>query len=204
MISIFPIVEGHGEERAVPVLLRRIAADITCRFDVKILQPYRLPRGKIVAKNAVDLKKAVELGARKIADSTKTGMVMVLLDADDDCPAQLGPELLSKISRPDLPASVIIAKREYEAWFLAGAQSLRKNRRISSHAVAPMNPEGIRGAKEYLEQHLFAKGQVYSETVDQEALTAVLDLTAARNAPSFDKLCRDLCAFLSAQPVTGA
>jgi hypothetical protein len=37
----------------------------------------------------------------------------------------------------------------------------------------------------------------YSETVDQAALTAVMDLGLARSADSFDKLVRDLARLLN-------
>jgi hypothetical protein len=39
--------------------------------------------------------------------------------------------------------------------------------------------------------------RVYRETLDQPAFTAALDLTAARSAPSFDKLSRDVMSLLA-------
>ena len=96
--------------------------------------------------------------------------------------------------------SVVVAKREYEAWFLAGADSLRGCRNVSDTAVAPPDPESIGGAKRYLEQHVLVPGAVYRETVDQPALTDALDPDAARAAPSFDKLCRDLHRLLPVAP----
>lgn len=195
---IYPIVEGHGEVRAVPVLFRRVVAEICGRYDVDVLQPHRVPRGRMVAQDAVELRRAVELGARKIRQTEMSGMIMVLLDADDDCPAELGPWLLNQISRPDVTAGVVVANREYEAWFLAGAQSLKGHSAVSNAAVAPAEPESIRGAKQYLEHHVLVPGAAYQPTVDQPALTAMLGLEEARAAPSFDKLCRDLCQLLSA------
>ena len=41
-------------------------------------------------------------------------------------------------------------------------------------------------------------GQGYRETLHQPALTAIFDLDAAREAPSFDKLWRDVTALLQA------
>jgi hypothetical protein len=41
-----------------------------------------------------------------------------------------------------------------------------------------------------------APGHSYRETLDQPALTDVFDLNAARVAPSFDKLWRDVGALL--------
>lgn len=192
--SIYPIVEGHGEVAAVPILLRRISSEILGRHDVKILKPHRLQRGKIVAA-AQDLQKAVELGKLKLAGSAN-GIIFLLLDADDDCPARLAPALLEKIWRPGLRTSVVVAKREFEAWFLAGARSLRGHPGVSDTAEAPDDPESIRGAKEFLKRKILSQ-PVYSETVDQPSLAAYLDLAEARASSSFDKLCRDLDVMLS-------
>ena len=128
------------------------------------------------------------------------GLISVLLDADKDCPADLGRKLLDRISRSDVATSVVVAKREYEAWFLAGANSLIGCRIVSDTAVAPPDPESIGDAKGYLERHVLVPGAVYKETVDQPALTEALDLEMARAAPSFDKLCRDLHRLLPAAP----
>ena len=40
------------------------------------------------------------------------------------------------------------------------------------------------------------RDQPYRETLDQAALSAVFDLDAARSAPSFDKLWRDVASLL--------
>jgi len=133
--SIYPIVEGHGEVAAVPILLRRIAAELLQRQDVEVLRPHRLQRGRIVAA-AQDLQKALQLARLKVAGADK-GIVLVLLDADDDCPADLAPALLEKIRQPGFEASVVVAKREFEAWFLAAARSLRGHPRVLDIAEAP-------------------------------------------------------------------
>jgi hypothetical protein len=40
-------------------------------------------------------------------------------------------------------------------------------------------------------------GKVYAETIDQPSLASKFDLNAARRAPSFDKLCREIAHFCS-------
>ncbi len=102
MVAIYPIVEGHGEVKAVPVLLRRIAWEIRQRHDVEVLAPHQLPRGRMLAGDMPDLERAVELGAGKIAQTGGAGAIMVLLDANDDCPAVLGPALVAKSANCDL------------------------------------------------------------------------------------------------------
>lgn len=200
MTAIYPIVEGHGEVKAFPQLLRRIAFELCQRYDVEVLSPHRLPRGRMVAQDARDLHRAVDLGLLKISQVGRFGVILLLLDADDDCPAELGPELLERLRRPNAEVSVVVAKREYEAWFLASARSLRAHRHVLDTAIAPAEPEAIRGAKQYLERHILVPGAIYRETVDQPALTARLGLEEARAAPSFDKLCREMCRILLMPP----
>jgi len=111
----------------------------------------------------------------------------VLLDADDDCPAQLAPKLLSKLRRNSSPSChLVLAKCEFESWFLAAADCLGLGQ-------VPVAVEQIRGAKEEVKRRL---GR-YSEAVDQPKLAAKLAkecdprILRARS-PSFDKLCREL------------
>lgn len=98
--SVGCIVEGHGEVEAVPVLIRRIAAAVDPTLVLRIPHPIRIPRSRLVKPG--ELERAVELAARQVG---ARGAVLVVLDADDDCPAQRAPELLGRAvqARPDLP-----------------------------------------------------------------------------------------------------
>jgi len=91
---------------------------------------------------------------------------------------------------------VVFAKREFEAWFLAAAESLRGQRGLPDDLAGPPDPEAIRGAKEWLQSRM-PHGQSYSESSDQPALTATFDMNAARRADSFDKCFRELVRLLS-------
>jgi hypothetical protein len=84
-----------------------------------------------------------------------------------------------------------MAKSEYEAWFLAAADSIVGHREIRPLGDRPSEPESVRDAKGWLTSRL-PPGQSYRETLDQPALTGIFDLDAARTAPSFDKLWRDV------------
>ena len=141
-----------------------------------------------------ELERVVELAARLAGPS---GRILILLDADSDCPAQTAPELLRRANeaRNDRTIRVVLAKTEYEAWFLAAADSIAGNCEIDTATTAPDDPESIAGAKEWLRQRMPA-GRRYRETLHQSSLTAIFDLDAARNAPSFDKLWRDVCELL--------
>lgn len=192
MVRIATIVEGHGEVKAAPILLRRIAAAVFPGEAVSIPTPIRAPRRKIVKQD--ELEKFVKLAAGKAGAD---GRILILLDADDDCPALLAPELLQRARAVSAgrPVRVILAKAEYEAWFLAAAISIAGRRGIRKDAAPPSDPESIRGAKEQLRK-LMPPGRRYRETIDQPALTEVFDLAAAQAAPSFDKLWRDVKSLL--------
>ena len=92
--AIYPIVEGHGEVRAVPILLRRLAQKYGA-YTTQIFRPYRVPRGRMFAGS--HLENAVELACRKLEQVTGIGAVLVLLDADSDCPAEIAPDLLRRV-----------------------------------------------------------------------------------------------------------
>ena len=124
-MGLVPIVEGHGEVDAVPILLRRLLERHGAHY-VGVERPIRLPRGRLVNRD------------------------------------------------------------------LACLDHLRGQRGIREDAEVPPDPEAIRGAKEYLQRQMLP-GWVYSETVDQPALTRLLNLELARaRSPSFDKLYREV------------
>jgi len=185
------VVEGDGDLQAVPIAIRKIVQEINPGLGLKI-HPLRVPRNKLVKPG--ELERSIELAARRVGSS---GAILVIVDSDDDCPATLGPQLLARARkvRSDLPISVVLAKREFEAWFLASARSLRGLRGLASDLEPPPDPESIRGAKEWLAARM-TSGRGYTETLDQSALTASLDLLQARTAPSFDKFFRDVVAIV--------
>lgn len=189
------IVEGHGEVSSVPILVRRIADGHDPTAPVRVPPPLRVSADKL--RRPGELERYVELAARRAGTE---GGVLVLLDADDDedCPARLGPELLARCvaQRSDTPMSVVLAKREFEAWFLAAPASVAGHRGLVADLRGPDDPEDVRGAKEWLRRHMSA-GTTYAPTQDQPALTALFDLNAARAAsPSLDKCHREIIRLL--------
>ena len=193
MLSIYPIVEGHGDVAAVPVLLRRFAHEIFEISAFQVLTPYRLHKDRMNIEN--HLERVVTLARLKLNQCEGARAILILRDADDDCPGIDAPALLARAERiaSPVPVCVVFAKAEYESWFLAAVHSLRGRRDIVDYADAPPDPEAIRGAKEHLRQQRMVPGATYSPTVDQPALTAKFDFEEARKScPSFDKLWRDL------------
>jgi hypothetical protein len=187
------VVEGQGDEQSLPVLIRRIAWNRDPPVYVEVFISKRVGRDKLV--NVGGIESAVEQAAR---DGGRDAAILVLLDADDDCPATLGPALLDRArkARPDRQVSVVLAKREYEAWFLAAAVSLRGRRGLPDDLTPPYDLEGIRDAKGWLGGKM-PHGRKYSETADQPALTELFDLTEARQAGSFDKCYREISRLIA-------
>lgn len=159
---------------------------------VDLQPPLRVRRQQVVKEG--QLERHVELLANRVGHD---GAILVLLDADDDCPAQLAPELLARArsARPDRKISVVLAVREYEAWLLASLETLRGYRGIPADAAPPDDPEAGRSPKSALAA-LMPQG--YAETVDQPGLTSHIDVEhTRRRSPSFDKLVRDVTALVA-------
>ena len=193
-VKVAAIVEGHGECEAVPILIRRIARDIDPGFVPNVLHPLRVSVNKLLKEG--EIERSITFAAQKLQGR---GGIIVIVDCDWDngCPAEDGPALLKRAmsARNDLPISVILAKKEFEAWFLAAAKSLRGQRGLPNDIEPPEDPESIRGAKEWLSEKM-PSGRSYTETTDQPALTAKFDMVAARAANSFDKCYRDIRSIL--------
>lgn len=189
--QLVPLVEGKGEVESVPVLLRRLLEELG-EHRITVARPFRVRRNRVVREG--ELERAV---AQAIRDREDPGAVLILLDADDDCPAELGPRLVSQCAKAtDLPAAVVLASRELEAWFLGAKESLRGVRGIRADATPPANPETIRGAKERLTQNM--EGRTYLEVDDQPALAARFDMHVARQAcPSFNRFLREVARLVS-------
>lgn len=185
---IVAIVEGHGEAEAVPVLVRKLALASHGYAEVK---PHRVKRQRVVKPG--ELEKALEFAAMQPGCSG----ILLVLDADTDCPATLGPELLERCTATvgHLPVGVVLANHEYEAWILAGIEGVRGQRGIADDASPPPSPDDVRSPKSALEAMM--GGRSYLETDDQAAFSERMDTDAAyarsRSFRKFDKEMRQVC-----------
>ena len=193
-IQVACIVEGQGDEQAVRVLLPRMALELSGQHTVQVVTVIRTYKSKLVKPG--ELERQVVLAGNKLGGH---GGIIILIDADKDCPAQLGPELLQRARtvRGDLPIAIVLAKPEFESWLLAGADSLRGVRGLGADLTAPHDPEVIRNAKGWLAYHM-PVGRKYRETIDQAALAAQVDLVQACRAPSFRRFCGKLVEMIAA------
>ena len=188
------IVEGHGEEQAAPVLIRHIAR--ACGFHNPIkCSVRRVPKSQLLKPQ--ELERAVEALTRQIG---RNQPILVLLDADEDCPKELAASLKARCQaeHADVTISIVIAKKEYEAWFLAAANSLAGQRGLLGHLNPPSDPESVQGAKEWLTAHM-SSDQSYSPTRHQSAYSDVMDLSEARLARSFRKFEKEVRSLLGLQ-----
>ena len=180
------LVEGEGDERAVPELLRRLQRE--CRaFSLVFDHPIRKKRSDLV--NEQTLRASVRLALRQ---ESGCDAILIVLDGDKDCPKSLAPRIQgwAQSEAPGIPTEVVIPFCEYEAWFLGSLESLRGKRSIRQDAASLPAPESVRGAKERLRANM-TRGAKYVERADQPALTAVFDLAAAhRSCRSFRRMVR--------------
>lgn len=191
MITIVSIVEGDGEVRAFPLLLRRISSWLTPQTVVHVDSPIRVRRDQFLNREEL-FSKHLLIAAKRCVEP---GWIVILLDADDDCPQRLGADILAKARSvvPHRAISVVLANREYEAWFIASANALDGKRGFKPPKDVP-DPEAVRGAKQWLSRQI-AQG-AYHEVIDQPAFSALIDLDVTHaNSRSFRKLCSDWIKF---------
>lgn len=196
-LRVAAIVEGHGEVQALPILIQRIWTELLgCDFVEVLTPPIRQKRHQLATNKDGALSNAVCLAANKL-ESSRTDLddpelILILVDADDDLPCKLGPEMqaVAVEARCDFDVSCVVANVDYETWFVAASSSLLKFWKDPESFSAPANPEGKKG-KGWVKKRF--NGAKYSETIDQAKLTAQMDLAACRSGSrSFDKLCREL------------
>ncbi|MFR9724167.1 DUF4276 family protein [Streptomyces sp. MS19] len=124
-----------------------------------------------------ELAKAVRL--QEVRVKGRPGGVLIVRDGDDSdiqCPVELARLIAPQAGNFSVPVEVVIACREYEAWFLASAHSLRSHPAVRDNAVAPANPEAKRNAKAQLESMM---NESYKETLHQAKFSSMIDLTTA-------------------------
>jgi hypothetical protein len=195
-LKVAPIVEGDGEVEAVRILLNRIREVYVPDAAIHVLRPIRQPRDRLLRNIEDALLKALRLAhgkLRQYAAPEAKELALILVDADEDCAAQLSRDVEQIVNSigANLDVAWVFAVREYETWFAAGADSLGDVLRIRSPTDIPTDPEGQGCRKRWVEERFL--GAKYSETVDQPKLTYRMDVRRCRErSPSFDKLCREI------------
>ncbi|WP_084485701.1 DUF4276 family protein [Nocardia beijingensis] len=189
-----PIVEGHGDAQAVPILLRRLLERIGF-YSLRVAPPVRIPRDQMVREK--ELSRAIKLASLRVEDF---GAVIIVLDSDDACPVELAQSVSSagEAAGAACPVVVISAQREYESIFLAAADSLAEVGLTKTGTPTIENPETIRGAKERI-RSILIDGR-YRETQEQARLTARIDLDEALRLRWLRKLDKELRLIVNSFP----
>jgi hypothetical protein len=194
VISI--LVEGDGEVRAAPVLVRRLLHEAYARYDFDLRPMNARGGGNIMRKGG--LERFLQI-ARRVAVG-----VLVLKDAEReyvDCPVSLAYELSARAAalKLQIPVAVACAVCEYESWFLISLHTTREVF-LRSDAVYAGNPEQECGAKGWLERHRNKQDYTkYKEVEHQELLTARLDLPhTLAHSRSFRRLAHAVQELLAA------
>jgi Domain of unknown function (DUF4276) len=189
---VLPIVGGHGEDRCIRILLERIWCELLNGEYIEVLKPIRGKRDRLSQKEG--LQNYVRLALEKLNNPPRSSdLVLVLVDADQDCPAIVGPKLLGYAQEvySQTKMSCILANGEYETWFVAAAESLDSYLDLPAGFQGLEAPEESGLGKGSIKRHF--KETKHSETQDQPAMTKAMNLALCRGrSPSFDKLCRDL------------
>lgn len=151
MSNLYPViasvVEGHGEAAALQGLLQRLIPHLREDAYAHVLPPHRVPRDRIL--KPAPLAQALTIVTARQPQPTA---VLVLLDADDECAVELATKVheLAQTSHAHVALTAVVAVREFEAWFLAGAAGLAGHMGLPNDLAPPLQPESIRGAKEWL------------------------------------------------------
>ncbi|HEX5277516.1 MAG TPA: DUF4276 family protein [Fluviicoccus sp.] len=195
-------MEGDGEVDALPVLLRRLMAWRPPLSYGEVAPPIRVQKDRFLNRET-EFQRFLQLAAGKCGND---GWLLILLDADDDCPASKGKEILERATGviPHRRIAVVLANREFEAWYLAAARSLDGIRGFAlDHLPDDFDAERPRDAKGWLAGRM-ASGR-YRETSDQAGFAAVFDLAQAfAGSRSFRKLCKEWDIHMGHEPEAAA
>ncbi|HEY7312456.1 MAG TPA: DUF4276 family protein [Gemmataceae bacterium] len=201
-LYVVPIVEGHTEAGCVERLLQRIWAELLVSpIRLQVLMPSRGKRDALIDPTKTHLADKIEeafakLNQRLRRDPSGRGLLLLLIDAESDCPAKLAPRLFktARSARSDADIACVLAKRMLENWIVAGASTLAGVNGLAAPLTLPDYPEKCNGAA-WLEQQLRNQKQTrrYKKTADAEVFVRGMSLDPCRaHSPSFDKLCREL------------
>ncbi len=192
MPKIVPIVEG--EVQAVPGLLYKLLAELGRQHNIQIETPQNAHgRGNLTTPGGI------ERFVQNAWTKRDCGAVLVLVDADKDCPVELASDFARRVSAIGVrfPVVIVAANCEYEAWFLASLETITEIVLDSGTALPAGlsytgDVEARAGVKGWLTAQ-FPPGRIYKETIDQKAMTRLLDPARVRlRSRSFRRLCHAL------------
>jgi hypothetical protein len=138
-----------------------------------VAKPVRFPRSRLLKRD--ELHRAATIANANIRAG---GGILLVLDADEDCAAELCRSLQGQLESafPRRTCRVVLPVREFEAWLVGGLPEFGES-----------DPD--RAGK--LKDRIRERRGVYSETVDQPRLSREIDVQRLRETSrSFRRLCR--------------
>ena len=181
MRAIMALVEGQGDELAVPTLIDKILNDLN-RWD---WYPGRPTRVRSLGK----LRKELRWYLSRTAKRKNCAALLILLDSDDSCPKEEAQKLAEEIRPLNLPVpvAIVFANREYEAWFLASLASIAGHYGLPANVVYEGDVATI-DAKGWLKARM-EQNKEYTPTSHQKRFTSLIDIELAHeNSRSFQRL----------------
>ncbi|WP_425442995.1 DUF4276 family protein [Stigmatella aurantiaca] len=210
---IAAIVEGQGEEHSIPALVHRW---ISVRgLHGRLTLASRVVTAKGVGRLKAPYDPARHVGIEHYVEAAMRGRpdgLLVLLDADDECLKRsrgngLAQELLERARSHarGCPVSVVVADREFEAWFLEYLDLLWEAGCFPDLSTRPepiLNAHERAGCKRAVGRTM---GTAYNPAVHQRTLVAGLPVdTRIEGGPrSYRKLMKELSRLADALGVGG-
>ena len=203
MPTIVPVVEGAGDVAAFPELLTRILLEKYNRTDVIVAHG----KSNVVSTNGrTNLENKLEKFLQHARNKPKCDGILVLSDADDDCPVDESRHLSQRCEpfRSICPVEVVYAHRQYESWFLVCLDTIRGQGLIPDTASISVPVESTNNPKQWLTDQM-PPGRAYKGTTHQASLSGLIDIDLAyHNSRSFRRLCHALEQLLDAMPTIPA
>ena len=142
MPTIVPVVEGDGDAAAFPGLLARILLKNHNRPDVLVAEG---KSGVVKANGRPSLVNKLDKFLQHAQNKPDCDAILVLLDADNDCPVILSQELSQRCEQvgAKCPVRIVCARRSYESWFLASLDTIKGKSIIPDTAALSGDAEDI-------------------------------------------------------------
>lgn len=201
-LYIAPIVEGQTEVGCVARLLGRVWSELLGYAEpLCVLQPSRGKRDALIDPSSPCLDTKINeahanLVKRVQHDRAGRGLLLLLLDAENDCPKHLAPRLLdtARKARSDANIACVLANKMLENWIVAGASTLAGVNGLPDSLPARDLFEERSGVAWIVKQmQIRNPARKYKKTTDAKVFVQAIDLGECRqNSLSFDKLGRDL------------
>ena len=182
MRAIISLVEGEGDQKAVPSLIHKVLSDLN-RWDWYGGETIRV-------RSLGKLRKQLEWYLWSAVKINNCAALLILLDSDDGCPKKEALTLAEEIRPLNLPVpvAIVFARREYEAWFLASLPSIAGHSGLPANIVYKGEVEEKRDAKGWLKAQM-KRNQGYDPIKHQKKFTSLIDLELAHeNSRSFQRL----------------